>query len=99
MVMQVSPGRQAGPDSACIAGLIWHMLCHRRGETAPRQAMSRTGREEMSIQDEAPASAPNAILERMRRRIGRVGMLVAFVSVVLTVSVIFFVCACASLHL
>ncbi len=52
----------------------------------------------MSIQDEAPASAPNAILERMRRRIGRVGMLVAFVSVVLTASVIFFACACASLH-
>jgi hypothetical protein len=55
----------------------------------------------MSIQEESlerAASAPNAILERMRRRIGRVGLLVAFVSVLVTASVIFFLCACASLH-
>jgi hypothetical protein len=43
-------------------------------------------------------TAPNAILDRMRRRIARVGLLVAFVSTLLTAVVIFIVCACASLR-
>jgi len=54
----------------------------------------------MSIQEESPAlehHAPNAILERMRRRISRVGILVALVSTVLTALAIFAICACASL--
>jgi hypothetical protein len=44
------------------------------------------------------SSAPNAILESMRRRIARVGLLVAGVSVVLASLVIFFICACAHLR-
>jgi hypothetical protein len=43
-------------------------------------------------------TAPNAILERMRRRIARIGLLVAFVSSLLTAVVIFVVCACASMR-
>jgi hypothetical protein len=43
-------------------------------------------------------SAPNAILESMRRRIARVGLLVAGVSIVLASLVIFFICACAHLR-
>lgn len=39
--------------------------------------------------------APNALYERMRRRVGRVGLLVAFMSSLLAVIVIFVVCACA----
>ena len=42
--------------------------------------------------------APNAIFDRMRRRIARVGLLVAFVSSLLTAAVIFVVCACASMR-
>lgn len=42
--------------------------------------------------------APNAILERMRRRISRVGLLVGFVSSLLTALVIFAVCACKSIR-
>ena len=42
--------------------------------------------------------APNALFERMRRRIGRVGLLVAFVSSMLAAIVIFVVCACASVR-
>ena len=41
--------------------------------------------------------APNAILERMRRRISRVGLLVAFVSTLLAALLIFAVCACKSI--
>jgi hypothetical protein len=55
----------------------------------------------MPLQDESPARppvAPNAILDHMRRRIGRIGLLVAFVSLIVSASVIFFICACASLH-
>jgi hypothetical protein len=37
---------------------------------------------------------PNAILTRMRRRIGRVGLLVAVLSVLLTAVLLFAVCAC-----
>ena len=54
----------------------------------------------MRTQDETPARevmAPNAILDHMRRRISRVGLLVAFLSTLLTALVIFAVCACASL--
>lgn len=54
----------------------------------------------MRIQDESPTResiAPNAILERMRRRIARVGLLVAFVSTLLTAFVIVVVCACKSI--
>ncbi|HEY7309700.1 MAG TPA: hypothetical protein VH643_10115 [Gemmataceae bacterium] len=43
-------------------------------------------------------TAPNAILDRMRRRIARIGLLVAFVSSLLTAIVIFVVCACASMR-
>lgn len=42
----------------------------------------------------AEQNAPNAILERMRRRIGRLGLLVAIVSTLLTAGVIFVVYAC-----
>ena len=55
----------------------------------------------MSIPDEVQsreASAPNAILDHMRRRIGRVGLLVAVVSTLLASVVIFVICACASLR-
>lgn len=55
----------------------------------------------MSIPDESQArepSAPSAILERMRRRIGRVGLLVAVVSTMVASLVIFVICACASLR-
>jgi hypothetical protein len=43
-------------------------------------------------------TAPNAILDRMRRRIGRVGLLVAFLSTLLTAFVIFVICACAHMR-
>ena len=55
----------------------------------------------MPIQEESRSrmcSAPNAILERMRRRISRVGLLVAFVSTLLAALVIFSVCACKSMR-
>jgi hypothetical protein len=55
----------------------------------------------MAIPDEVQArqsSAPNAILEHMRRRIGRVGLLVAVVSTLLASLAIFVICACASLR-
>ncbi|MHB1422753.1 MAG: hypothetical protein ACYC3I_06060 [Gemmataceae bacterium] len=43
-------------------------------------------------------TAPNAILEHMRRRISRVGLLVAVVSTVLVSLVIFIIYAYASLR-
>ncbi|HTU22205.1 MAG TPA: hypothetical protein VMG10_29470 [Gemmataceae bacterium] len=55
----------------------------------------------MSIPEELPSwepNAPNAILEHMRRRIGRVGLLVAVVSTLLASLVIFVICACANLR-
>ena len=55
----------------------------------------------MSIPDESQSrklSAPSAILEHMRRRIGRVGLLVAVVSTVVASLVIFVICACASIR-
>jgi hypothetical protein len=55
----------------------------------------------MTVQDGSYShepTAPNAILERMRRRIGRVGLLVAFVSSLLTALVIVVICACASMR-
>lgn len=55
----------------------------------------------MSIQEESHSldhRAPNAILERMRRRISRVGMLVVVVSTLLTALAIFAVCACKSVR-
>ncbi len=45
---------------------------------------------------ETKPSAPNAILDHMRRRIGRVGLLVGFFSSLLAAVVIFVICACAS---
>jgi hypothetical protein len=54
----------------------------------------------MRIQEESRPlgyQAPNAILERMRRRISRVGLLVAFVSTLLAALLIFAVCACKSI--
>jgi hypothetical protein len=53
----------------------------------------------MPIPDESSlrqSTAPNAILELMRRRISHVGLLVAFVSTLLTALVLFILCACAS---
>lgn len=44
-------------------------------------------------------SAPNAILERMRRRIAHVGLLVAAVSTLLAALVIFVICACSHMRL
>ena len=55
----------------------------------------------MAIPDELQPheqSAPNAILEHMRRRIGRVGLLVAVVSTLLVSLVIVVICACASIR-
>ena len=55
----------------------------------------------MSIPEEArtsASSAPNAILAHMRRRIARVGLLVAIVSASLAALVIFVICACASIR-
>ncbi len=55
----------------------------------------------MTIWDERQQrepSAPNAILEHMRRRIARVGLLVAAVSTLLASFVIFVICACAHLR-
>ena len=55
----------------------------------------------MSIQKEAQtdeSTAPNAILDHMRRRIARVGLLVAFVSASLAAVVVFVICACASMR-
>lgn len=43
-------------------------------------------------------NAPNALLEHMRRRISRVGLLVAVVSLVLASLVIFAIYACAQLR-
>jgi hypothetical protein len=43
-------------------------------------------------------SAPSAILDHMRRRIGRVGLLVVVVSSLLAAAAIFLVCACANLR-
>lgn len=73
------------------------MLPCRRGRKA------RTAEEEkhMTVQEGSyphEPTAPNAILERMRRRIGRVGLLVAFVSSLLTALVIVVICACARLR-
>jgi hypothetical protein len=42
--------------------------------------------------------APNAILEHMRRRIARVGLLVAVISTVLASLVTFVICACAHMR-
>ena len=42
-------------------------------------------------------TAPNAIHDRMRRRIARVGLLVAVVSTLLTTLMIFLIYACTSL--
>jgi hypothetical protein len=55
----------------------------------------------MSIRKEIQQNesiAPNAILEHMRRRIARVGLLVAAVSTLLASVVIFVICACAHLR-
>lgn len=55
----------------------------------------------MSIPQEAQTrepSAPNAILEHMRRRIARVGLLVAFVSTLVVAVVIFVICACVRIY-
>jgi hypothetical protein len=41
-------------------------------------------------------TAPNAILDHMRRRISRIGLLVGLFSSVLAAAVIFLICACAS---
>jgi hypothetical protein len=43
-------------------------------------------------------SAPNAILEHMRRRIARVGLLVAFVSTVVAAAVVVVIFACVRIH-
>lgn len=43
-------------------------------------------------------SAPNAILDHMRRRIARVGLLVAFLSVLLAAAIAFVICACVRLY-
>jgi hypothetical protein len=54
----------------------------------------------MRIQEESRPfgyHAPNAILARMRRRISRVGLLVTFVSILLTALLIFVVCAWKSM--
>ncbi|HEY7157852.1 MAG TPA: hypothetical protein VH575_28095 [Gemmataceae bacterium] len=55
----------------------------------------------MPVREESPPCdniAPNAILERMRRRIARVGLLVTFVSFLLTALLIVLVCAWARLR-
>jgi hypothetical protein len=55
----------------------------------------------MSIRDESLSqepSAPNAILQHMRRRISRIGLLVAFLSTLLTALAVFVICACASVR-
>ncbi len=55
----------------------------------------------MSIPRESPTrqpSAPNAIFDHMRRRIARVGLLVAVVSVLLAALAIVVVCACAHMR-
>src|SRR5262249_10797003 len=55
----------------------------------------------MRIQEESHPlgyHAPNAILERMRRRIARAGLLVPFVSALLMALLIFAVCAYKSMH-
>jgi hypothetical protein len=88
-------------DSACILNRLSHMLADRCDGAARTPVLwSVGGGRAMSIQEESPAlehHAPNAILERMRRRISRVGILVALVSTVLTALAIFAICACASL--
>lgn len=43
-------------------------------------------------------SAPNAIGDRMRRRIARLGLLVGVLSAFLASLVIFFICACGHLR-
>lgn len=44
-------------------------------------------------------NAPNAILDHMRRRIARVGLLVIAVSIVLVSLLIFLLCACSGLRI
>jgi hypothetical protein len=44
------------------------------------------------------SSAPNAILKHMRRRVARVGLLVAAISTLLASLVIFVICACAHIR-
>jgi hypothetical protein len=84
--------------SADIPGICW---AGRRDGTAPRQKLPKSGGEmHMPAQMESrpqECTAPNAILDRMRRRIARVGLLVAFVSSLLTAVLIFVVCACATM--
>jgi hypothetical protein len=77
------------------------MLPCRRGGTAPTLSTEGGGEDGMPIQEHLQSlehHAPNAILERMRRRISRVGLLVGFVSSLLTALVIFAVCACKSIR-
>jgi hypothetical protein len=81
-------------------------ICCPVGATEPRgNATAPEHGEEghaMRIQEESRPlgyHAPNAILERMRRRISRVGLLVAFVSALLVALLIFVVCACKSARL
>lgn len=55
----------------------------------------------MSILHKTPqskSSAPNAILEHMRRRIARVGLLVVVLSTLLASLAIFVLCACAHMR-
>jgi hypothetical protein len=79
------------------------MVPGRRHGTARRQATAPEHGEEdnaMRIQEKSRPlgyHAPNAILERMRRRISRVGLLVAFVSTLLAALLIFVVCAYKSM--
>ncbi len=44
------------------------------------------------------SSVPNAIVERMRRRIARVGLLVVVLSTLLASLAIFVICACAHMR-
>ena len=90
-------------NSACISDRFSHMLpCRRDGTAADASDIVERRRKTVcgfrKKRHSLDNRAPNAILERMRRRISRVGLLVAFVSSVLTALVIFAVFACASLR-
>jgi hypothetical protein len=53
------------------------------------------------VQEEAPAPAgcpPGAIVTRMRRRVARVGVLVALLSTLAAALVVFAACACKSVR-
>ncbi len=91
---------QSVVDSACVGAGVKHMLSASDATDSLGKGRRRGsgGRPMPSLKPspDTKPSAPNAILDHMRRRIGRLGLLVGFFSSLLAAVVIFVICACAS---